>query len=190
MLTYFYFRPRFSSSQDFVLFFILPEMRFLTIAPLVTAVLASPQGKGKVNPGGTPGNRGPNLENELTNGGCRDIFFIMARASSERGNMVHHANVKSVRHANMQQGGSMGPIVCRGLREAYGKQRVGCQGVGPKYTAAMGDNGRPKGTSDVAIQEAQSLFKLASTKCPNAIIVFGGYRSELSCTIFETTDLE
>jgi cutinase len=68
----------------------------------------------------------------------------------------------------------MGPIVCRGLREAYGK-RVGCQGVGGNYKAALGDNGLAKGTTDGAITEATNMFTTASTKCPNAILTFGGY---------------
>jgi cutinase len=73
------------------------------------------------------------------------------------------------------KGGSMGPIVCRGLHAAYGK-RVGCQGVGGKYTAALKDNGKPKGTTDEAIAVATNMFMTASTKCPKAILTFGGYR--------------
>jgi cutinase len=69
----------------------------------------------------------------------------------------------------------MGPIVCKGLKAAYGK-RVGCQGVGGKYTAALKDNGKPKGTTDEAIAVAKNLFMTASTKCPKAILTFGGYR--------------
>jgi cutinase len=69
----------------------------------------------------------------------------------------------------------MGPIVCRGLKEAF-PGKVGCQGVGGQYTAALGDNGKPLGTTDAAIAEGKSMFNMASTKCPNAILVFGGYR--------------
>ena len=73
----------------------------------------------------------------------------------------------------------MGPIVCRGLREAYGKQ-VGCQGVGGKYTAALKDNGQAKGTTAAAIAEASNMLTTAATKCPKAILTFGGYRC-VSC---------
>jgi cutinase len=65
-------------------------MRFLCLTALVTAALATPQA-GKVDPGGTPGNRGRNTENDVTTGACKDIMFIMARASSEAGNMVGSA---------------------------------------------------------------------------------------------------
>lgn len=74
-----------------------------------------------------------------------------------------------------EKGGSMGPIVCKGLREAFPNQ-VGCQGVGGKYTAALADNGKALGTTDAAIAEGKAAFQEASTKCPNSIIVFGGYR--------------
>jgi cutinase len=71
----------------------------------------------------------------------------------------------------------MGRILCRGLREAYGKEKIGCQGVGGRYVAALGDSGLAKGTTDVAINEAKTMFMTASIKCPKAILTFGGYRS-------------
>lgn len=136
-------------------------MKLLALTALASGVLAIPQ---TVNPGGTPGNRGKNTKNDLAQDSkCFDIIFIIARASTEPGNM----------------GGSMGPIVCRSLREAY-PDRVGCQGVGPQYTVNIRDNGKAKGTTDVAIAEASGMFKQATEKCPKSLIVFGGYRYELS----------
>jgi cutinase len=124
-------------------------MKFLALLALLSVAFASPQGKGKGgkgggakgggdSPGGSFGNRGKSTENDLKEGACKDIYFIMARASTEPGNM----------------GGSMGPIVCRGLREAY-PDRVGCQGVGGPYTAGLMDNVSPKGTTAGAINEAK-----------------------------------
>jgi hypothetical protein len=62
------------------------NMKILHVAAFAAVALANPQGK--VNPGGTPGNRGQKVENDVVSGSCHDIFFIMARASSEQGNMV------------------------------------------------------------------------------------------------------
>ncbi len=50
------------------------------------------------------------------------------------------------------------------------------QGVGGPYTASLGDNFLPDGTSRAAIAEMIRLFNLANTKCPNAKVVAGGYR--------------
>jgi len=117
-------------------------MKLLALSALVAAVAAYPQ----------------STANELQEGKCGDVVFIMARASTEPGNM----------------GGSMGPIVCKGLKKDY-PNKVVCQGVGSPYSAGLGDNARPGGTSPEAIKKAQSLFQLAVSKCPQATIVFGGY---------------
>jgi cutinase len=73
----------------------------------------------------------------------------------------------------------MGPIVCSGLKNAY-PAKVGCQGVGRPYTAGLADNVGPKGTSSAAIGEATKMFTTANSKCPNTVIVFGGYRYVLT----------
>jgi hypothetical protein len=71
----------------------------------------------------------------------------------------------------------MGPIVCAGLKKEY-PDRVGCQGVGGPYTAGLMDNVSAKGTTGAAINEAKRMFQIANTKCPSAVIAFGGYRYE------------
>jgi cutinase len=70
----------------------------------------------------------------------------------------------------------MGPMMCNGLKKIYGDDQVICQGVGPNYTAGLLDNIGSKGTSIAAITEATGMFTTAASKCPNAIIAFGGYR--------------
>ncbi|TID20579.1 hypothetical protein E2P81_ATG05214 [Venturia nashicola] len=145
-------------------------MRPSAILLFASAVAALPQAKGTggagtgaVNPlkGGNGANKpgtGDQVANELTEGACKDIIFIMARASTEPGNM----------------GGSMGPQICKGLKTAY-PDRVACQGVGGPYSAGIMDNVQPKGTTAAAIGEGTKMFKMADSKCPSSKIVFGGY---------------
>lgn len=77
---------------------------------------------------------------------------------------------------NETQGSTVGPGTCNELKRRYGSGNVACQGVGGPYTASLGDNFLPRGTTPAAIGEATRLFNLANTKCPNTIITAGGYR--------------
>jgi len=120
-------------------------MKVLALSTLFALAAASPRPQGAT-------------ANELESGKCGEIVFIMARASTEPGNM----------------GMSMGPKVCSGLKSAY-PGKVICQGVGSPYTAGLAENALPGNTSPAAITKAQSLFKMAVDKCPKAIVVFGGY---------------
>jgi len=102
----------------------------------------------------------PHVRNEIIDRApCGKVTFIFARASSEVPNM----------------GGSMGPIICNGLKKKYGDKSVLCQGVGNGYTASITDNIGGVGTSRAAIAEATKMFTMAASQCPDAIITFGGY---------------
>ncbi|KAF2433125.1 cutinase-domain-containing protein [Tothia fuscella] len=100
-----------------------------------------------------------NDAHDLTAGtACKEIYFLMARGSGEWGTL----------------GLTIGPVICRLLKEEY-KDRIGCDGLGPAYTGGLGDNVRPKGTTDEAINEGVRIFNLAHTKCPNSLLTFGGF---------------
>ena len=79
----------------------------------------------------------------------------------------------------------MGPIICTALKQTYGARKVLCQGVGGPYTAGITDNVSLKGTTAAAIKEGTRMFTAANTKCPQSVIVFGGYRSELLPSIMQ-----
>ncbi|KAF1815405.1 cutinase precursor [Eremomyces bilateralis CBS 781.70] len=108
--------------------------------------------------GGLGGGSGSSTSNELLQGSCKKVILIFARASTEAGNM----------------GGSMGPQVCSGLKSALNNDVI-CQGVGGPYTAGLMDNVKAEGTTQEAIGEATRMFTTADTKCPDSIIVFGGF---------------
>jgi len=69
----------------------------------------------------------------------------------------------------------MGPAVCTGLKGKLGAGNVACQGVGSPYSAGLGDNVAPAGTTAAAYNEAIRMFKMAAQKCPETILVAGGY---------------
>ena len=69
----------------------------------------------------------------------------------------------------------MGPATCSALKKKYPGE-VACQGVGGKYTAGLATNALPGGTDSGAISESESMFNTAAQKCPETIMVGGGYR--------------
>lgn len=80
------------------------------------------------------------------------------------------------KNTNILKGASTGPPVANGLEGTYGAAQVWVQGVGGPYSADLGSNFLPGGSSTAAFNEAVRLFNLANSKCPNAVVVAGGYR--------------
>jgi len=126
-----------------------------TVAALVGAVAAAPAPQGS-------------MSNELQ-GPCKKVTFIWARASTETN--------------NMGMATSVGPGICKGLKSLFSND-VACQGVSaPAYSAGLMDNVSVAGTTSSAIAEATKHYTTASTKCPNTVIVTGGY-SQGTAVIF------
>lgn len=99
--------------------------------------------------------------NELTDssGPCPRAILIYARGSTESGNI----------------GPQTGVPLANALETYYGAANVWIQGVGSPYSADLLSNFLPGGSSTAAFNEAARLFTLANTKCPNSIVVGGGY---------------
>ncbi|KAF3766275.1 family 5 carbohydrate esterase [Cryphonectria parasitica EP155] len=99
--------------------------------------------------------------NDLKDGACKPVTFIMARGSTEVGNM----------------GEIPGPPTCADLKQQLGADQVACQGVGTEdgYPAALSPNFLPKNTDDTSIAAATTIMNLAATKCPDTTMLVGGY---------------
>lgn len=71
------------------------------------------------------------------------------------------------------QGQQTGVPLASALENYYGAANVWVQGV--TYAADLFSNLLPGGSSSTAFNEAARLFNLANSKCPNSIVVAGGY---------------
>jgi len=118
--------------------------------------------------------RRQSVQNDVKSGSCKKYTLVFARASTEVGNM----------------GGSMGPATCSGLKSKLGAGNVACQGVGGAYTAGLAENVSAKGTSEAAIKEAQSMLTQAATKCPQTILMAGGYSQGTAVMMNAIKDLD
>ncbi|SPJ87035.1 probable cutinase 1 precursor [Fusarium torulosum] len=114
--------------------------------------------------------------NDLTQGSssaCPSVIFVYARGSTEAGNL-----------------GTLGPVVASKLEAKYGKGNVWVQGVGGAYTAGVGENALPRGTTPAAIRQMVGHFEEANTKCPKAVIVAAGYSQGAALAAAATTDVD
>ncbi|KAF3911156.1 Cutinase [Arthrobotrys entomopaga] len=97
------------------------------------------------------------ISEEYTLSGCRPVIFFFARGSAEAGNM----------------GAIVGQPTGNGLKKAFGEDRVAVQGV--DYGALLSTNLLPGGADFPGIAKMGSLLNEAASKCPDSIIVAGGY---------------
>ncbi|KAF1925477.1 carbohydrate esterase family 5 protein [Didymella exigua CBS 183.55] len=94
---------------------------------------------------------------EFSRGGCRDILFAWARGSTEIGNM----------------GTVVGPPTSDGLKQNFGANAVATEGI--DYAATIGTNAILGGTDSVSKRSMQDTLNSMAQKCPDSIIVAGGY---------------
>ncbi|KAL1634024.1 hypothetical protein SLS56_002616 [Neofusicoccum ribis] len=104
--------------------------------------------------------------NELKNGPCKPVTYIFARGSTELGNL----------------GQTVGPALADQLRSQFD---VAVQGV--DYPAGLTTNFF--GGSLVGISEMRDMFNLAASKCPDTIIVGGGYSQGAALTHRSVEDI-
>ncbi|EPS36977.1 hypothetical protein H072_9426 [Dactylellina haptotyla CBS 200.50] len=109
--------------------------------------------------------------NEYTRYGCRPVIFFFARGSTEVGNM----------------GSTVGPPTGNGLKSAFGSTRVAVEGI--DYGALLSTNFLPGGADYAGIAEMKALFNDAASKCPNSILVGGGYSQGAALTHRAVEDL-
>ncbi|KAF6824065.1 cutinase precursor [Colletotrichum plurivorum] len=129
-------------------------MKFLNTIVLASTALAFPTITGDVKR--QIGGRVGSTANEFKQGGCKEIIFLWARGSTEIGNM----------------GTVVGPDVGNNLKSAFQGQ-VAVQGV--DYAAALSTNFLPGGADPDGVRTLKTLLNDATSKCPDAIIVTGGY---------------
>ncbi|MBE3041769.1 cutinase family protein [Candidatus Bathyarchaeota archaeon] len=72
------------------------------------------------------------------------------------------------------QGLNAGPPLVGALDDTYEDMWV--QGVGGPYTGSTAANFLPLGTNQESIDEAKRLFTMAHDKCPDSVVLAGGYR--------------
>ncbi|KAF2666453.1 putative cutinase, partial [Microthyrium microscopicum] len=102
--------------------------------------------------------KGQATSNDLQNGNCKPVAFIMARGSTEQGNM----------------GTIVGSGLCAAMK-AQAPGQVACQGVGGNYKALLAPNTLPLGTDQASIDQATSVITSAMTACPQSQMVLAGY---------------
>ncbi|KAF2624225.1 carbohydrate esterase family 5 protein [Macroventuria anomochaeta] len=124
----------------------------MLITALAGLAAASPLETRQFGLGGTG-----STSNEFSQGGCRDILFAWARGSTEIGNM----------------GTVVGPPTSDGLKQEFGDNAVATEGI--DYAATIGTNAIPGGTDTASKRLMQDTLNSMAQKCPDSVIVAGGY---------------
>ncbi|KAF9698323.1 hypothetical protein EKO04_003490 [Ascochyta lentis] len=124
----------------------------ILITALVGLVAAGPVEIRQLGLGGTG-----STSKEFSQGGCRDILFAWARGSTEIGNM----------------GRVVGPPTSNGLKREFGADAVATEGI--SYAATIGTNAIPGGTDTASKKLMQDTINAMAQKCPDSVIVAGGY---------------
>ncbi|EME83687.1 carbohydrate esterase family 5 protein [Pseudocercospora fijiensis CIRAD86] len=88
-----------------------------------------------------------------------------------------------------ESGVTVGPQTCSGLKRHPGSANAAGQGIGGPYDATLAGNFLPRGTSSDTIGEGSRLFKLANSKCPDTIVVTGGYSQGTALIAASLSDL-
>jgi len=99
---------------------------------------------------------------ELTKGPCKEVTFIWVRGTGEPANIGPIIGVKLVAE----------------LRKVFPSLAV----EGVEYGAGVGGNMTPGGGDPAGIAEATKDYKLAVTKCPESVIIGGGYSQGAAIT--------
>lgn len=60
------------------------------------------------------------------------------------------------------------------MKQAFGGNSVAVEGI--DYAALLSTNFLPGGADPAGVSEMKALFVDAASKCPNSILVGGGYR--------------
>lgn len=117
---------------------------------------------------------------ELTTGACKDVTFIWVRGTTESANLVRLNTQLYFLHAqaNLSQGQIIGGKLVPELRKVFPSLAV----EGVEYGAGVAGNLTPGGGDPAGIKEATKDYNLAATKCPETVIVGGGYSQGAAIT--------
>ncbi|QDS70915.1 hypothetical protein FKW77_006479 [Venturia effusa] len=99
---------------------------------------------------------------ELSTGACKDVTFIWVRGTTEAANL----------------GQIIGGKLVPELRKVFPSLAV----EGVEYGAGVAGNMTPGGGDPAGIKEATKDYNLAASKCPNTVIIGGGYSQGAAIT--------